>query len=159
LALKLIDYDGLFVPALAGRPPGEAGHPAYQHPQRLREATTGPEADRVSLLVVAAALRCLVVGGPALWQRYDSGDNLLFPEADLRAPARSALFRELWGLPDPLAHVLVGRLALACRDPVDQAPLLSELMVDDLPRALSADQWARAVALLGSPREATAPAP
>jgi hypothetical protein len=153
LALKLIDYDGMFVPALEGRPAGEVGHPAYQHPQRLREGTTGPEVDRVPLLVVAAALRCLVVGGQPLWQRYDSGDNLLFREADLRAPAQSAVFRELWGLPDPLAHVLVGRLALACHDPIDQAPLLSELLVDDLPRALSADEWARAVALLGSPRE------
>src|SRR5689334_20331277 len=33
LAVKLIDYDGMFVPALAGSPSGEVGHPAYQHPQ------------------------------------------------------------------------------------------------------------------------------
>ena len=37
LALKLIDYDGMFVPALADTPSGEVGHPNYQHPQRLRE--------------------------------------------------------------------------------------------------------------------------
>ena len=36
LAIKLIDYDGMFVPALAGKPSGEVGHPAYQHPQRLQ---------------------------------------------------------------------------------------------------------------------------
>jgi hypothetical protein len=29
LALKLIDYDGMYVPALANRKPGEVGHPAY----------------------------------------------------------------------------------------------------------------------------------
>jgi hypothetical protein len=29
LALKLIDYDGMYVPELAGHPPGEIGHPAY----------------------------------------------------------------------------------------------------------------------------------
>src|SRR5438477_81764 len=35
LKLKLIDYDGMWVPALAGRPSGEVGHANYQHPQRL----------------------------------------------------------------------------------------------------------------------------
>ena len=34
LAVKLIDYDGMFVPALAGNKSGEVGHPNYQHPQR-----------------------------------------------------------------------------------------------------------------------------
>ena len=37
LALRLIDYDGLWVPALADAPSGEVGHPNYQYPQRLCE--------------------------------------------------------------------------------------------------------------------------
>src|SRR5262249_14649108 len=37
LAVKLIDYDGMWVPTLASTPSGEVGHPAYQHPQRLRD--------------------------------------------------------------------------------------------------------------------------
>jgi len=150
LALKLIDYDGLFVPALAGRPAGEVGHPAYQHPQRLREGTCGPEVDRVPLLVIATALRCLVSAGPPLWERYDNGDNLLFREADLRSPGASALFRELWSLPDPLSHMLVARLALACQDPIDQAPPVTDLLAEDLLPVLGAEQKARAEALLGS---------
>src|SRR5262249_32068912 len=36
LAVKLIDYDGMCVPSLAGTKSGEVGHPAYQHPERLR---------------------------------------------------------------------------------------------------------------------------
>ena len=60
LSLKLIDYDGMWVPALANKKSGEVGHPAYQHPQRLRENTYSAEVDRVPLLVVACALRaCL----------------------------------------------------------------------------------------------------
>ncbi len=59
LAVKLIDYDGMWVPALARTPSGEVGHPAYQHPQRLREGTYSPAVDRFPLLVVAAALQCL----------------------------------------------------------------------------------------------------
>ncbi len=151
LALKLIDYDGMFVPALAGHPAGETGHPAYQHPQRVREATTGPEVDRIPLLVVATALRALAVAGPSLWQRYDNGDNLLFRESDLRAPGESALFRQLWRLQDPLARVLAARLALACEDPLDQAPPLTALLAEDLLPVLDAEQRVRAEKLLGAP--------
>lgn len=132
LALKLIDYDGMFVPALAGRPSGEAGHPSYQHPQRLREATYGPEVDRFPLLVVATALRCLAVGGRDLWGPFDTGDNLLFRQADLRAPHASPLFRELERLADPVARALVDRLAEACREPLDRAPRLDDLLGEEL---------------------------
>jgi hypothetical protein len=59
LALKLIDYDGMYVPALANRKPGEVGHPAYQHPQRLDQAIYGPEVDRFAFLSIACALRAL----------------------------------------------------------------------------------------------------
>jgi hypothetical protein len=151
LALKLIDYDGMFVPALAGRPAAEAGHPAYQHPQRLREATSDPDVDRVPLLVIATALRGLIVAGPSLWQRYDNGDNLLFREADLRAPGQSALFRQLWRLQDPLLRVLTARLALACEDPLELAPPLTALLAEDLLPVLGPEQKVRAEKLLGSP--------
>ena len=55
--LKLIDYDGMWVPALAGTKSGEVGHPGYQHPQRLREQTYSLEVDRFPLLLIATALR------------------------------------------------------------------------------------------------------
>ncbi len=42
LAIKLIDYDGMFVPALAGKTSGEVGHANYQHPQRLKEGNLRP---------------------------------------------------------------------------------------------------------------------
>jgi hypothetical protein len=150
LALKLIDYDGMFVPALAGVPAGESGHPAYQHPQRLREATSGPDVDRMPLLVVATALRALVVAGPPLWQRYDNGDNLLFRQADLRAPGQSALFRHLWRLQDPLTRVLTARLAFACEGALEEAPALTELLADDVVATLDPEQKVRAEKLLGS---------
>jgi hypothetical protein len=92
LELKLIDYDGMWVPGLAGAPSGEVGHPAYQHSQRLREATYGPHVDRFPLLAIYCAIRALVAGGRALWDRYDNGDNLLFREQDLRSPRDSQLF-------------------------------------------------------------------
>jgi formylglycine-generating enzyme required for sulfatase activity/DNA-binding beta-propeller fold protein YncE len=127
LTLRLIDYDGMFVPALAGQKSGEVGHPSYQHPQRLQEGTYGPEVDRFPLLVVAAALRCLQVGGRRLWERYDNGDNLLFKEGDFRAPHQSPLFAELLKLPDPEARSVAARLMAAAQKPLEQTPLLEEV--------------------------------
>jgi hypothetical protein len=119
VALKLIDYDGMFVPALAGRPSGEVGHPSYQHPQRLREETYSLEVDRFPVLLVATALRALTVGGRALWEKYDDGDNLLFRRQDLEAPSKSALFYELLKLGDPSARFLAENLIDAARKPLD----------------------------------------
>ena len=63
LAVKLIDYDGMCVPSLVGTKSGEVGHPAYQHPERLRTGAYDQEVDRFSLLSIATALRCLRIGG------------------------------------------------------------------------------------------------
>ena len=67
LAVKLIDYDGMCVPSLAGTKSGEVGHPAYQHPRAAAHAEPiTKEVDRFSLLSIATALRCLTVGGRSL---------------------------------------------------------------------------------------------
>ena len=95
LALRLIDYDGMYVPALADTHSGEVGHPAYQHPQRLREGTYNADVDRFSHLAIYTAIRCLMTGaGPAV-ARFNNGDNLLFREADFKQPATSDLFAPL----------------------------------------------------------------
>jgi hypothetical protein len=124
LKVKLIDYDGMWVPALAGRKSGEVGHPAYQHRQRMCEATYGPEVDRFPLLVIYCAIRALAVGGRALWERYDTGDNLLFRQQDFEAPAQSPLFAELLRMNRPEIRNLAGSLIDAARMPLDQTPEL-----------------------------------
>jgi formylglycine-generating enzyme required for sulfatase activity len=131
LHLRLIDYDGMWVPALAAVKSGEVGHPNYQHPQRLREGTYSQEVDRFALLLVATALRCLQVGGRALWERYDNGDNLLFKEADFAFPHQSPLFAELLRLPDPAARSIAARLMAAAQKPLEQTPLLEEVLSDN----------------------------
>jgi hypothetical protein len=128
MALKLVDYDGMWVPPLAGRPSGEIGHPAYQHPERLRDETYGPEVDRVPVLLVVTALRALQSGGRALWQKYDNGDNLLFTRQDLEAPTRSPLFYELLESSDPVIRALAQYSVDALRRPLAQAPLLDDLV-------------------------------
>jgi len=130
LDLKLIDYDGMFVPALASAASGEVGHPAYQHPERMTQGGYNLESDRFSHLLVYTTLQCLISGGRALWDRYYNGDRLLIGPQDLAAPEHSAVFRELWQLPDPHARQLVGHLVCAAKAPLAQVPLLGQLVVD-----------------------------
>jgi WD40 repeat protein len=149
LALRLIDYDGTIVPALMGLPSGEVGHPAYQHPQRLRDNLYSSAVDRFPLLAVFCSLRALVIAGRSLWNEYDNGDNLLFRAQDFEGPAGSALFRRLWQIPDAALHTLVGYLAMSCLSPMEQVPLLEELVREDqvIPLHAAQEQWV--IGLLG----------
>ena len=128
LGVKLIDYDGMCVPALALLKSIEVGHPAYQHPQRLREGTYSLEVDRFSHLVIYTALRGLAVGGRSLWEKYDNGDNLLFKSADFEAPEKSEVFAELLKVNDPALRKVVEQLAESARQPLDRVPLLADLV-------------------------------
>jgi WD40 repeat protein len=126
--LRLIDYDGMYVPALAGNPPDEVGHAAFQHPQRLAQGGHGPEIDRFSHLLIYTTLRCLIAGGRELWDTYYNGDRLLVGHGNLAAPAKSRVFRDLWQLPDEPARHLVGHLILAAKGPLENVPLLDALI-------------------------------
>jgi hypothetical protein len=140
MVLRLIDYDGMWVPELDGKAPGEFGHPNYQHPQRLREGGYNAEIDRFAHLVIYTALRCLGVGGTALWDRHDNSENLLFREADFRCPRESKLWPELLCLADPVAATLAGHLLAASQGPLDQVPLLTDLLADGKAAPLSAPE-------------------
>lgn len=92
--LRLVDYDGMCVPALEGRASHERGHANYQHPGR----DTGffdTRLDAFSGWVVWLSLVALA-HEPSLWERFRGGDDcLLFRRADFAAPDRSPLFQAL----------------------------------------------------------------
>lgn len=79
--IKLVDYDGFFVPSLADLPSLELGHYNYQHPRR--EITDfGPHLDNFAAWVIFASLHCLCID-PSLWQKLAGGDEcLLFRQED-----------------------------------------------------------------------------
>jgi pimeloyl-ACP methyl ester carboxylesterase len=149
LALKLIDYDGMFVPALASTPSGELGHRNYQHPQRRDNTAYHPEMDRFAHLTIYTALRCVRVAG-GLWSKYGDPENLLFRQSDFATPAGSALLRELWHLPDRDARALAGHLVLASIGPLAQVPMLAELITQGQVRQLERDEELRVEALLST---------
>jgi len=123
IALRLVDYDTMYVPALEGRRSAEVGHRNYQHPDRT-DADFGPTLDRFPALSIYTALRACAAR-PSLWERYDTGENLLFTDSDFYDPDQSPLFDELAGM-EAVAD-LVEALHTACYVEPSDVPPLSEV--------------------------------
>lgn len=88
--LRLVDYDGMYVPALAGEESDELGHPNFQHPARSREHF-GDYLDNFSSWMIYLGLHCLV-HDPKLWTEFNGGDEkLLLGRADYARPFESKL--------------------------------------------------------------------
>ena len=121
--LRLVDYDTMYVPALDGEASAEVGHRNYQHPDRT-DADFGPTLDRFSGLVIHTALRACA-HQPTLWERYDTGENLLFRDADFYAPDDSPLFEDLEAL-EPLTED-VEALRTACYVEPTAVPSVSDV--------------------------------
>jgi serine/threonine protein kinase len=95
--IRLIDYDGMFVPAFKGMKSDEVGHRNYQHPYR-GEKDFGAYMDNFSSLVIYLSLLAVSIDS-GLWLRYSDGEeNLLFRKADFTRPDNSPLLRELKNL-------------------------------------------------------------
>jgi hypothetical protein len=102
---RLIDYDGMYVPALAGRGSHEEGHRNYQHPQR-----TGFDfdlsIDGFAGWVIYISLVAFSIA-PELWDKVNAGDEcLLFRRADFDAPYSSESLNLLSKHPDPRLDAL-----------------------------------------------------
>ncbi|PSQ96482.1 MAG: hypothetical protein BRD55_06535 [Bacteroidetes bacterium SW_9_63_38] len=118
--LRLVDYDTMYVPALEGWRSAEVGHRNYQHPDRT-DSDFGPTLDRFPGLAVYTALRALAARR-GLWDRYDTGENLLFRDADFYDPEQSALIEELASM--KATADLAEALRTACYvEPSDVPPL------------------------------------
>ena len=92
-SLVLLDYDGMYVPALSGRKPLEQGSPHYRHPQR----STLPfdeHIDDYSLSLILLSLRAIALD-ETLYVRYSSHEYLLLSEQDQLNPDTSPVFKEL----------------------------------------------------------------
>ena len=151
VTLKLVDYDGMFLPELAGTQSGESGHPCYQHPRRLSEGLYTGDVDRFSHLVIYTSLRALAVKGKMLWQTYNNGDNLLFTPVDFQKPRESKALRELWRDGPDDVRVLTGRLVLATQQPLEQIPQIEEVLEGAKVKGLSAAQVKQVCRILDVP--------
>jgi len=118
--MRLIDYDGMFVPAMLGTDPPESGHTWYQHPGRTRGkgGRFDQHIDGVSALVILTTLAGVT---PALWRARSDDDGLLITQQDLQAPADSAVLRRL-ERSSPPTRDLVQLLRRALQRPFGPCP-------------------------------------
>ncbi|MFI9462628.1 hypothetical protein [Streptomyces xiamenensis] len=123
--LRLVDYDGMFVPALSGQQATEKGHRNYQSPQRS-DRDFGPELDRFSVWNIYLSLISVSVD-PSLWSRLHEpdGEFLLLAEEDFQSPSASLRFGALLSHPDRRISDLAERLRTFSSQPLSAVPELT----------------------------------
>ena len=125
--LKLIDYDGVFVPALRGRKANEKGSPCYQHPKR-DAYFFDKNLDDYSLLVLQITLLALQQQ-PKLFTEHYNGDGIILKDIDYRNFAQSPIKTILWQLPEVKIPLLLSQLQgnLNNLSAIDLMPLLQDV--------------------------------
>ena len=109
--LVLIDYDGMFVPAMKGQKAREMGSPDFRHPTRTEE-TFNEHIDDFSLASILLSLR-VIAEEPALLEKDGAADRLLFSEKDYRAIHDCQLLKDIFPSECPEVNTLVGLFIIA----------------------------------------------
>ena len=110
--LTLVDYDGMFVPAMKGQKSPTIGTKDFSHP--LRTIYDFDETiDDFALASIALSLKAISLN-PSLLQTYGASDRLLFSAADYIDLSKSNTFTALQGLlADEEARTLISMFLLA----------------------------------------------
>jgi hypothetical protein len=130
--LKLIDYDGLYVPALASRPSAELGHRNYQHPLRA-DGDWGIGLDRFSAWVIYYSLLVLSFDA-TLWAQLNDNDpdRLIFNRLDYEKPDDSRAFRALAASRHHQIRVIGDQIRMLLYYQASQVPVVQASSVTSL---------------------------
>ncbi|MFJ8312844.1 MULTISPECIES: hypothetical protein [unclassified Streptomyces] len=122
---RLVDYDGMYVPALAGRHSTELGHRNFQSPARGSDDFDAA-LDNFSNWVIYLSLTAIATDH-TLWPRLheQDGEYLLLAEDDFRQPAASARFPALLGHGDKLVRGLAEQVQSLAWQPLSLVPPLA----------------------------------
>ncbi|MBY0548586.1 MAG: tetratricopeptide repeat protein [Candidatus Obscuribacterales bacterium] len=122
-SFKLIDYDAMFVPSLAGSTGCESGLRLYQHPNRQRNHF-GPFIDNFSDWIHYTTLLVYSVE-PSLFVNAGIRNNYaLFQQADYVNPAQSRLFNYLKNHGNPEIRGLALHVERLLGFPFEHVPVL-----------------------------------
>lgn len=91
--LKLVDYDGMYIPDFAGKKSLEFGHPNYQHPSRVFQRFDG-NMDNFSAWVIFSSL-AVIAADSKIWKTSDYDNQLLFNGKDFLYPDDSSVLKIL----------------------------------------------------------------
>lgn len=103
--LVLVDYDGMFVPAMKGQKARELGSPDFRHPSRT-EDDFDEHIDDFSLASILLSLKAISLQ-PSLLEEYGASDRLLFSENDYRNFSKCEVLKELYPSSDSELNILI----------------------------------------------------
>mgnify|MGYP002314939020 CR=1 FL=1 len=110
--LTLVDYDGMFVPAMKGQKSPTIGTKDFSHPLRTID-DFDETIDDFALASMALSLKAISLN-PSLLDEYGASDRLLFSAADYIDLSKSQTFTALQGLlADEEAKTLLSMFLLA----------------------------------------------
>ena len=110
--LTLVDYDGMFVPAMKGQKSPTVGTKDFSHPLRTID-DFDETIDDFALVSIALSLKAISIN-PSLLQTYGASDRLLFSAADYIDLSKSKTFTALQSLlADEEARTLMSMFLLA----------------------------------------------
>ena len=110
--LTLVDYDGMFVPAMKGQKSPTVGTKDFSHPLRTID-DFDETIDDFALASIALSLKAISLN-PSLLDEYGASDSLLFSAADYIDLSKSNTFTALQGLlADEEARTLMSMFLLA----------------------------------------------
>lgn len=124
--IRLVDYDGMYVPSLAGWESEEIGIEHYQHPQRDYDFFDA-NLDRFSALVIYLSLQAIATN-PVLWLNYHRDKRLILSDEDYLSPNSSELIQQLLNSPSTIVRRLARELITASLGGVKDVPNLFDLL-------------------------------
>lgn len=93
-SLVLVDYDGMYVPAMQGQRAREIGSPDFRNPSRTEDDFNN-DIDNFPIISILLSLELLVENKDYL-SRYGAEDRLLFSEKDYRDIENSKIFKRAY---------------------------------------------------------------
>ena len=94
--LVLVDYDGMYVPAMQGQKARELGSPDYRHPMRTEDCFN-EHIDDFPLALIGMSLKAIALDS-SLLQNNAKSDSLLFSESDFKDIGDCLMMKSLYAL-------------------------------------------------------------
>jgi serine/threonine protein kinase len=148
-SLTLVDYDGMYVPAMKGQKARELGSPNFRHPLRTADHFN-EHIDDFSVATILLSLKAIALQ-PSFWREYGSADRLLFSEDDYRDISKCELLKELYPSYDCELNMLISffNIALINEDLSNTSsrllylakPKIQERIGEKLNRISNSDIW------------------
>ena len=111
--LVLVDYDGMYVPAMKGQKARELGSPDFRHPLRT-ENDFDYHIDDFPLVSILLSLTAISMF-PRLLEKYGAVDRLLFSERDYTDIDNNPVIKKLYIINDVNIHILLSVFTSLCR--------------------------------------------